>query len=134
MQEGESRLAKYWTQTVAPTSRAFLKPAAALAEETGIHASKFQLALWAYSQALHTCALEKHERLIRSTAAYCDNADTADGKFDLWLYVRGRKFDETTSVMGCEWDHGPELLSAAEHLVERRGTWLGARGDPRAVP
>ena len=113
-----SLFSQYFTQAVAPTSRSFLKPAMAIAEETGLDPSKFQLHLWAHSAALFDKAMEKHNKLIRSVAVQADGEDPEIGNIELSLYVRSRKFDETTSILGCEWDHGPELLGGGETLVE----------------
>ena len=99
-------------------TKSFLKPAMALAEEMGIPSSRFQETLWANTAALRIATLEKHAGMLEHLLGHVDSPDPSVGTLKPWLYVRARKYDETTGVMTAEWDHGPELLGPGAHLVE----------------
>ena len=113
-----SQISDYLVYMDASNSTSFLKPAAALSVDMGVHPSMFNKKLFAHCEALHTAAMEKHEQLLRGVLKSCDIPAPDVGELTPMIYVRSRKFDETCNSMMCEWDLGPSLLEGQEKLID----------------
>ena len=118
--EEGSVFARAFTRCVQSRVKAFLKPASALAEEAGIAPQHFQKHLWGYGNVLHEALVARASKFVEASVKLTKDSESssAENRVEVALYVRSRKYDETTSVVSCRWDHGPELLGHGQSLTD----------------
>lgn len=98
---------------------AFLKPAMAIAEECDIPRTHFSGYLWSYTCSLWRTARKRIGDMIEGLVCTAGEPSASAHDITPAVYVRMRKFDETSSIMACVWDHGHELLAGSEPLLDQ---------------
>ena len=117
-----SAFAKQVARCSVSSARSFLKPALALADDAGVTNSSYRPYVWGYARALWGQLYANVNTLVQSLCRAAGDAHGAapgdDPKPLAHVFVRMRKYDETSSVVQCRWDHGEHLLGPGEQLVD----------------
>ena len=116
-----SELATVLCKTNASNFSTHLKSTTSLAEQLGITLPRIKSHVWAYSHAMLTAWTSRCNALVRHCLGEGREEEDAEGQRPLpspVLFVRQRKFDETSSVLSCLWDQGDMSWADLEEVYD----------------